>query len=137
MEIFDYIKTNQYIGKEARIEHKQNVIAYKESLEEMKNQRYGLEDLLSQLRQKDIRSIEEVEYAILETSGRLSVFKYSETNFFPLPIIVSGEVEKNNLNTLLDWFINMIGFVIALKSESKYFLEKVLQICNNSIIIKV
>ena len=38
-EIFDYIKTNQYIGKEARNEHKQNVIAYKESLEEMKNQK--------------------------------------------------------------------------------------------------
>lgn len=38
-EIFDYIKANQYIGKEARSVHKQNVIAYKENLEEMKNQK--------------------------------------------------------------------------------------------------
>lgn len=38
-EIFDYIKNNQHIGKEARLEHKQNVIAYKESLEEMKKQK--------------------------------------------------------------------------------------------------
>ncbi len=38
-EIFDYIKNNQHIGKEARAEHKQNVIAYKESLEEMKKQK--------------------------------------------------------------------------------------------------
>lgn len=37
-EIFDYIKNNQHIGKEARTEHKQNVIAYKESLEELKKQ---------------------------------------------------------------------------------------------------
>ena len=38
-EIFDHIKNNQHIGKEARAEHKQNVIAYKESLDEMKKQK--------------------------------------------------------------------------------------------------
>ena len=38
-EIFEYIKNNQHIGKEARAEHKQNVIAYKASAEEMKNQK--------------------------------------------------------------------------------------------------
>lgn len=38
-EIFDFIKNNQHIGKEARAEHKQNVIDYKESLEVMKKQK--------------------------------------------------------------------------------------------------
>ena len=38
-EIFDYIKNNQHIGKDARREHKQNVIAYKESLEELQRQK--------------------------------------------------------------------------------------------------
>lgn len=38
-EIFDYIQAHQYVGKEARAEHKQNVIAYKDSLEEMKKQK--------------------------------------------------------------------------------------------------
>ena len=38
-EIYDYIKTKQYIGKDARKEHKEKVIAYKESLEEMKKQK--------------------------------------------------------------------------------------------------
>lgn len=33
-EIFEYIKSNQYSGKQARQEHKQRVIAYKESIEE-------------------------------------------------------------------------------------------------------
>lgn len=38
-QIFDYIKSNQYIGKESRREHKQNVIAYKEILEEKSKQK--------------------------------------------------------------------------------------------------
>lgn len=38
-EIFDYIKTNQHIGKEVRQNHKKNVMAYKESLEEMEKQK--------------------------------------------------------------------------------------------------
>lgn len=38
-QIFDYIKTNQYIGKDARNEHKQNVIAYKEKLKETEKQK--------------------------------------------------------------------------------------------------
>ena len=38
-EIFDYIKNNQHIGKDARREHKQNVIAYKESLKELQRQK--------------------------------------------------------------------------------------------------
>ena len=38
-EIFDYIKDNQYIGKEARKQHKQNVISYKENPGERKVQK--------------------------------------------------------------------------------------------------
>ncbi len=38
-EIFDFIQNNQHIGKEKRAEHKKNVIAYKENLEEMKKQK--------------------------------------------------------------------------------------------------
>ena len=38
-EIFDYIKNNQHMGKEAGTRHKKNVAAYKEALEEMKTQK--------------------------------------------------------------------------------------------------
>lgn len=41
----------------------------------MKRQRYNFDDLLMQLRQKDINNIADVEYAILETSGELSIVK--------------------------------------------------------------
>lgn len=37
--IFDYIESNQHKGKEARLQHKQNVIAYKENLERIKGKK--------------------------------------------------------------------------------------------------
>lgn len=65
---------------------------------EMLKQRYTLDDLLSQLRDKGYRSIEEIEYAVLESSGSLSVFPYNkEKSPLPLPIILDGEI---NLDTL-------------------------------------
>ncbi len=38
-EIFEFIKANQHSGKEARREHKEKVIAYKENLDEMEKQK--------------------------------------------------------------------------------------------------
>ena len=38
-EIYEYIKNKQFIGKEARLEHKQNVIQYKEKIETMEKQK--------------------------------------------------------------------------------------------------
>ncbi|MBQ2639355.1 MAG: DUF421 domain-containing protein, partial [Bacilli bacterium] len=59
----------------------------------------NLDDLLVQLRSKGIKSIEEVDYAILETSGKLSVFKKEEdkTRTYPLPIIIDGEIQEDTL----------------------------------------
>ncbi len=72
----------------------------KVNIQEMKKLCYNFDDLLSQLRQKDVRSIDEVEYAILENGGKLSVFKYAETDYFPLPLIVSGKIEQRYLKLL-------------------------------------
>ena len=65
----------------------------------MMDQRYSLDDLLLQLREKDVRSIDEVDYAILETNGKLSVFRKKDKHkgTYPLPIILDGVVNKNNL----------------------------------------
>lgn len=41
---------------------------------EMARNRYNLDDLMAQLREKNIDNIADVEFAILETSGKLSVF---------------------------------------------------------------
>lgn len=71
----------------------------KVNFEEMLKQRYNLDDLLSQLRGQSIKSIEEVDYAILETSGKLSVFKKSDdkNSVYPLPVIIDGEVQEDVL----------------------------------------
>ncbi len=42
---------------------------------EMRRARYNIDDLLSQLRQKDVFDIASVEYAVLETSGELTVMQ--------------------------------------------------------------
>lgn len=67
---------------------------------EMKNQKYSFDDLMNQLREKDVRSISEVDYAILEVGGTLSVFKKNESKISPLPIIISGEIIKENFKYL-------------------------------------
>lgn len=71
----------------------------KVNFKEMLNQRYNLDDLLTQLREKSIKSIEEVDYAILETSGRLSVFKKEDDKFgsYPLPVILDGKIQEDTL----------------------------------------
>lgn len=64
------------------------------------SQRYAIDDLLLELRKKGIASIEEVEYAFLEPNGSLSIFKYKPFKLnspLPLPIIVEGIVQKDNL----------------------------------------
>ena len=71
----------------------------KVNFKEMLKQRYNLDDLLVQLRNRGIKSIEEVDYAILETSGKLSVFRKDDdkNRIYPLPIIIDGKVQKDVL----------------------------------------
>lgn len=65
---------------------------------EMLRQRYNIEDLLSQLREKGIKNIEEVDYALLESNGRLSVFKKDIFNKeYPLPIVIDGIIDYETL----------------------------------------
>ena len=74
----------------------------KVNFKEMIKQRYNLEDLLTQLRAKNVKSIEEVEYAILETSGKLSVFTKDANNSgpYPLPLILDGKIQKMTLKKI-------------------------------------
>ncbi len=70
------------------------------NFKEMLKQRYNLDDLLTQLREKSIKSIEEVDYAILETSGKLSVFKKDKERNYPLPVILDGEIDYDTLTQI-------------------------------------
>ncbi len=68
---------------------------------EMVKQRYTMDDLLFELRQKSIKSLESVEYAFLEPNGKLSIFekKLFDKNY-PLPLIVDGEIQLSTLRLI-------------------------------------
>lgn len=69
--------------------------------EDMKTQRYNLDDLVVQLREAGVRTIEEVEYAILEVNGSLSIFKYKDDeSCFPMPLILDGEIQNETLEAM-------------------------------------
>lgn len=75
----------------------------KVNYKEMLKQKYNLDDLLVQLRDKGYRSIEEIEYAILENSGTLSVFPYPKDKNktpLPLPLILDGHIQTETLKRL-------------------------------------
>ncbi len=87
------------------VEGKPEIIIDKGKINEkaMKRQRYNFHDLLLQLREKDIRYIEEVEYAILEPSGSLSIMKKDEngkSGTFTLPLILDGVVQYEHLKMI-------------------------------------
>ena len=77
----------------------------------MKQLRISTEDLYEQLRQKDVFDINEVAYAILETNGKMSVFKKSmfepvtpkdmdikkDENLLQTVIISDGEIARSSM----------------------------------------
>ena len=84
------------------------------NFKELVKQRYTLDDLLVSLRSNNIKNLEDVEYAILETNGSLNVFKY---NFLklntanPLPLILDGIIQKDTLkyiNKSEKWLYQLI-----------------------------
>ena len=67
----------------------------------MIRQRYSMDDLLLSLRQNEIKSIDEIEYAFLEPNGKLSIFKYNvfrTKSNYPMPLIVDGVLQEKALN---------------------------------------
>lgn len=120
-------------GKESLI-----IIDGKVNIKEMRKQNYNFNDLVVQLRLKNIKSLSEVKYLILETNGEISVFKYDEISspasnvksknndsvvkndtkslnkeqeIYPFPVILSGKLCKDNIKLLnLDkkWILKKI-----------------------------
>lgn len=79
----------------------------------LRKTRITLDELTEQLRQKDILDLDSVQFAILETGGRLSVFPYPENvpasaqeagiavpkQYLPITVISDGCVLQENLRT--------------------------------------
>ncbi|MGQ8872427.1 YetF domain-containing protein [Paenibacillus sp. TSA_86.1] len=76
-----------YVGLKSRklrlmIDGKPTVLISKGKLhrDEMRKQRYNLDDLLLQLREQNIDSIGDVDFALLETTGKLTVFPKDQSS---------------------------------------------------------
>ena len=86
------------------------IINYKEMIKE----RYSLDDLLLELRNKNIKNLKDVEYAVLENNGTLSIFKYEfldKNSSNPLPLILDGIIQKDTLeyiNKSTKWLNNYL-----------------------------
>jgi uncharacterized membrane protein YcaP (DUF421 family) len=110
----------------------------KVNYKEMVSQKYNLDDLLVQLREKGYRSIEEIEYAILESSGNLSVFPFSKgkkSTPLPLPLILDGDIQMDTLKIInkdKKWVYNILKNKGILLEEVFYAFYR----DNNFFIIK-
>jgi uncharacterized membrane protein YcaP (DUF421 family) len=98
---------NIFEGKPSLIINKGNI-----DWNEMKKNRLDIDQLKQLLRSKEVFSLQEVEFAVLENNGLMSVLRKSELDFptckdlnlkgenksIPLTIISDGEVLVENLN---------------------------------------
>jgi uncharacterized membrane protein YcaP (DUF421 family) len=80
-------------------------------IEELKNQRFNINDLMEELRLQGYFNIDDIQYAILETSGQLSIIPKTglspvtkidmkvsyKQDKIPITLIMDGKVHKNNL----------------------------------------
>jgi uncharacterized membrane protein YcaP (DUF421 family) len=91
------------------IDGQPSIIINKGKIDEsaMRKQRYNFDDLMTQLREKNIRSIADVEFAILESSGSLSVIEKlknsddeSHQGDITIPLILDGYIEEENLKRI-------------------------------------
>lgn len=105
---------------------------------EMRRQRYNLDDLLSQLREKDVSCLREVQFAILENSGTLSVLLKKDCDVLhPTPIIQDRLINDSVLHDLhkdKEWLYEQLKkhgyndeaqiFLCMILKKGLYILEK-------------
>jgi len=120
-------------------------------LSELKNQVFTVNDLLEELRMKGYYNIEDVEYAILETNGQISVIPKddnqpvtkSDMNIktkaktIPAIIISQGRINMDNLKFINKderWLMNQIKaanikdikeiFIAVMTTEGRLYIQK-------------
>ena len=109
------------------MEGKKSYLIYKGVIQqnEMKRQRYTIEDMMAQLRMKEIQTPQDVEYAILENNGELTILKKDNCIMLsPDPLIMDGKINKTALARITKdevWLVEelkKLGFI----DISKLFL---------------
>ncbi|MPW25865.1 DUF421 domain-containing protein [Alkalibaculum sp. M08DMB] len=106
----------------------------------IKREHIDINELLSILRQKDAFSIREIEFAILEQSGNISVLKKSKYDnptsedfslpyksvYLPINLILDGEILDDNLQSIgfnREWLINEMNMFGVEKVKDIFYAE--------------
>lgn len=92
--------------------------------EELRKELYTINDLLEQLRIKDFPNISDIEYAILETNGQLSVIPKSQKRpLTPHDMNIKTDYEGITIDVIIDGHIMANNLRIAGKDE-KWLLHE-------------
>jgi len=107
-------------GKPSIVIEKGNIIE-----RELRRQRLNIDDLMEQLRIKNVTDIKDVEYAILETGGQISIVLKTEKKIvtredlniqrpyegLPVSVIIDGYINQHNLSIAghdMNWLENQL-----------------------------
>ena len=88
----------------------------------LRRTRVTLDELTGHLREKDILDIRQVQFAILETNGNLSVFPFEKNQSIPITVIEDGYLSRKNLSLSgknEKWLKKQLG---KLKTEDVFLL---------------
>ncbi|SHH29252.1 DUF421 domain-containing protein [Clostridium grantii] len=117
---------------------------------ELKKQKLTFDDLMEELRLKGIYNINDIEFAIFETSGQLSIIPKTELipvtrrdlnihiaqDFLPITLILDGKINKSNLEIIHkddEWLKNQLKenkimdinnvFIGVLDTKNRFFFQ--------------
>lgn len=112
---------------------------------ELKKERISIDEIFEQLRIQGYFNINDVQYAILETDGNLSVVpstSYEDNQFkdfkhLPIPLIIDGKIINDSLKSIKKdkkWILNLLSsyhisnykdvLVCILDEDDKIFIQK-------------
>lgn len=121
----------------------------------LKNQRVNINDLLEELRLKNFFNINDIEFAILETSGQLSIIPktpltpttkkdlnvQTSQEVLPVALILDGKINYENLNLIqkdYSWLMTELKkqsinypkdvFIAILDSNKKFYCQKYIKV---------
>jgi len=114
-------KMRKYMNGESSMIIKDGRIDY----DELTKLRIQLDELMMILRQSNVIDIEGIQYAIMESSGRLSIYeKRLPTKTFPLPFVISGVIKPyalENAGLEEEWLHRQLEkHNISLNKDTKY-----------------
>lgn len=96
-------KVRPLINSEPSIIIKDGIMDY----DEMQRLRITMDELGMMIRQSNVTKVDEIQYGIVEINGDLTIYSQDDaTTVFPLPLVVSGQIKKYALKSLVkteDW----------------------------------